>query len=118
MRALLDPHIHPKPRRQRLLQPHPYAQTDHRGKRAVRDRRRDLHQNGLETAVQRPDVNVGQIHDGERAERERVLRVRDCGDEVCAVSVPCIVNDVEYRDGTVDLLLVNRLYRIVVAVGV
>lgn len=83
MRSFLDSHVYPKPRRQSLFQPYPYPQADDCGERAVRDRRRDFDKNRVEAAVQRPYVDIRQIHYSEGAKREGVFGVGDCGDEVC-----------------------------------
>ena len=51
MRPGLETHIHAIPRRQRLFQPHPNAQSNHRGQRAVVDCRRELHYYGVDCGI-------------------------------------------------------------------
>ncbi len=87
MRPLLDPHIDPKPRRQRLLEPDAHAQPDHGREAAVRDRGRDV--DGADgkggAGGERGEVDVGEVDDGEGAEGEGVFGIGYGGDKVCEV---------------------------------
>jgi hypothetical protein len=84
--TLLDTHVHAEARRQGLLEPHAHAQANDGRQGAMGDCRRDLNDNGADGRKRgggREDVDVWQVDHGEGAERERMLRIGDGGDEVC-----------------------------------
>ena len=84
MRPLLDPHIDPEPWWKRLLEADSDAQADDGGEGAVRDGGGDEDGEDGERGVgrERREGDVGEVDDGEGAEREGVFGVRDGGDEI------------------------------------
>lgn len=98
MRPILDPHIDPKARRQRLLEPDAYAQPDHGCEAAVRDRGCDVDGADGEAGASRKrgEVDVGEVDNGEGAEGEGVFRVGYGGDEVCEVGGVSKMNGKRY----------------------
>ncbi len=87
VRPFLDPHIDPKPRRQRLLESDAHAQPDHGREAAVRDGGCDVDGADGEGGAggQRGEVDVREVDDGEGAEGEGVFGIGYGGDEVCEV---------------------------------
>ena len=68
MRALLDPDIDPEPGREGLFEADAHAQPNHGGERAVRNRGRDLDDDGADPRARRlgrMDVDVWKVDDGE-----------------------------------------------------